>query len=133
MQSLIHCAGGSPLNIPIRTGLVGFLLALSTVQPSEAAATRNTASNADSIIDSAQLIESRLARLSTAVRQRENLLPQGANLPKEVQIAGAFLNSSPWRNGGWFNGGGFLNSRPWVNGGWINGGGWRNGGGFWNF
>lgn len=114
------------MNITTRTGLVGFFLALSALHiPGAVAAT----SQPDATPDSHQPIESRLSRLTAAIRHRETLLPETTTNPAEVLIARAWINGG---GGGWRNGG-FLNSRPWVNGGWLNGGGWRNGGSFWNY
>lgn len=117
------------MNITTRTGLVGFFLALSALQiPGATAAT----SQANSTTDSSQLIESRLARLTEAIRQREPLLSQEAVIPADVLIArGAWGNGG---GGGFANrtgGGGFVNGGG--GGGFLNGGGFRNGGGFWNY
>lgn len=116
------------MNITTRTGLVGFFLTLSALQiPGAVAATRPT----DATLDSSQLIESRLARLTAAIRQREPLVPKdSAPLPLEVLIAGGV-----WGNGGGgfanrSGGGGFANRAG--GGGFVNGG-FRNGGGFWNY
>lgn len=125
-------------------GFVGFCIALSALPISGAVAATSSGNTTDSTSDRpppiAQPIESRLARLTTAIRQRESLLPQTATPPIEEFIAGGFVNHSgggfvnslSWGNGGWINGGDFLNSRPWMNGGWMNGG-FRNGGGFLNY
>lgn len=124
------------MNINARTSFVGCFLALSALQISGAAV---AAHPTDATPDSCQRIEGRLARLTTLLRQRASLLPESAIIPADTLVAGAWLNgggggflNSPWRNGGWLNGGSFLNSRPWMNGGWINGA-WRNGGGFYNY
>ncbi len=116
------------MNITTHTGLVGFFLALSTLQISGAVATTSPARDTP---DTPQAIESRLSRLTAAIRQRETLLPQNANTSSEMLIARA-----AWGNGG---GGGFANRLGpggFVNGGgggFVNGGGWRNGGGFLNY
>ena len=116
------------MNITTRTGLVGFFLALSTLQISGAVAA--TSSDAGTP-DTPQAIESRVSRLTNAIRQRETLLPQEANASTEMLIA-----RGAWGNG---NGGGFANRvgpGGFVNGtggGFVNGGGWRNGGGFLNY
>ncbi|OKH39761.1 rSAM-associated Gly-rich repeat protein [[Phormidium ambiguum] IAM M-71] len=121
------------MNITTRTGLVGFFLALSALQIPGAMA---TTSQTDSITDKTQLIESRLARLTAAIRERENNLSQETTLPIEVLLArGAWGNgggrgfANRTGGGGFVNGGGgggFVNARPWVNGGWVNGGGFLN-------
>jgi rSAM-associated Gly-rich repeat protein len=107
------------LNITTRTGLVGFFLALSTLQiPNAGAATSPT----EATPDRAQPIESRLSRLTEAIRQRESLLPEAANSPGKMLVAQLWLNGG---GGGWGNGA-FLNAPPWLNGGFVNGGSWRN-------
>lgn len=121
------------MNITTRTGLVGFFLALSALQiPGATAAT----SQPDAPTDQPHQIETRLARLTAAIRERENNLSKEASLPIEVLIArgawgngggGGFANRAG--GGGFVNGGGgggFVNARPWVNGGWVNGGGFLN-------
>jgi rSAM-associated Gly-rich repeat protein len=106
------------MNITTRTGLVGFFLALSALQISGA-----TAATSQPNTDPTQLLESRLTRLTAAIRQRETLLPQDGRIPTEMLIA-----ASGWGNGG---GGGFANSAG--GGGFANSGGFRNGGGFYNY
>ncbi|MBE9224539.1 rSAM-associated Gly-rich repeat protein [Phormidium sp. LEGE 05292] len=119
------------MNITTRTGLVGFFLALSALQiPGAMASTSQT----DSTIDNTQQIESRLARITAAIRQREPLISNETPIPIEVLIAGGWKNGGGGgfanrRGGGGFangGGGGFVNARPWVNGGWVNGGGFYN-------
>lgn len=116
------------MNITTRTGLVGFFLALSAL-PISGAGAATSASN--STTGNTQTVESRLARLTEAIRQREPLLSKESNIPIDVLIA-----RSAWGNGG---GGGFANRvgpGGFVNGGgggFVNGGGFRNGGGFWNY
>jgi rSAM-associated Gly-rich repeat protein len=116
--------GGRPLNISTRTGLVGFFLALSALQIPVAGTAATTP--VDAPTDSPQPIESRLARLTEAIRQRESQLSQESTIPENMLIARA-----AWGNGG---GGGFANRvgpGGFVNGGggggFVNGGGWRNG------
>lgn len=116
------------MNITTRTGLVGFFLALSALQISGATA---ATSQPDVATESLSTVESRLTRLTAAIRQREVLLPEGTTTPTEMLIAGGFAN----RGGGGFanrtGGGGFANRAG--GGGFVNGGGFRNGGGFWNY
>ena len=67
-----------------------------------------------------QILESRLSRIATTLKARENQIPESSTLKKTVEIAG-------WGKGG---GGGFLNNRG--GGGFLNNRGWRDGGGFLN-
>jgi rSAM-associated Gly-rich repeat protein len=147
---VICIAGVKSLNITTRTGLVGFFLALSALQiPGAVAAT----SQPDSSTDSPQTVESRLTRLTEAIRQREPLLPKEAATSVEMLLAsggwgngngrgfanktggggfangtsGGFANSGGFKNGAFANGGGFRN------GAFANGGGFKNGGGFYNY
>lgn len=120
------------MNITTRTGLVGFFLALSTLPISGGIAAPSQPPNSSASPDSAQPIESRLTRLTAAIRQRENLLPQEATTSIEILMA-----RGAWGNGG---GGGFANragrggfANSSGGGGFVNGGGFRNGGGFWNY
>lgn len=119
------------MNITTRTGLVGFFIALSAIPASGAiAATSPTNATADST----KPIESRLARLTTTIRERELQLSKETSLTAEVLLAGAWGNgggggfANRVGGGGFVNGGGggFVNARPWVNGGWVNGGGFYN-------
>ncbi len=110
-----------------QAGLVGFLLALSTLSVSTAA----TASSLTADVETTHTIEARLSRLTGAIRQLETQLPEGVPLPEEVLMAGGFAKS-PYRGGwtqvgggGWINGSGggtFVNANPWRNA-WVNGGG----------
>lgn len=123
------------MNISNKTGLVGFLLALSAFSlpaPAQAAS------------DHTNPIEARLNRLSSAVRERVNQLPESSTDPSLQALGwadggrgrgwvnsrvggwgdgrgGSFANARPWRNG-WSDGGSFFNSRP----RWGNGGGFLN-------
>jgi len=116
------------VNITTHTGLVGFFLALSTLQISGAVAATSPTGGTPA---TPHAIESRLSRLTEVIRQRETLLPQDVNTSTELLLA-----RSAWGNGG---GGGFANRLGpggFVNGGgggFVNGGGWRNGGGFLNY
>ncbi len=135
------------MNITTRTGLVGFFLALSALQISGSAA---ATSQPDAATDSLPTVESRLARLTAAIRQREHLLPQETPLPTEVLLAGSGWGNGGGRGfanrtgpggfanaggggGGFVNGGGFRNGGFANGGGFVNGGGFKNGGGFWNY
>jgi len=116
------------LNITTRTGLVGFFLALSALQVPGAV---GSTSQAEAATNHNPTVESRLARLTATIRQREPLLPQASTLSTETLMArGAWGNGG---GGGFANrtvGGGFVNG---SGGGFVNGGGFRNGGGFWNY
>ncbi|MDJ0678271.1 MAG: GrrA/OscA1 family cyclophane-containing rSAM-modified RiPP [Xenococcaceae cyanobacterium MO_167.B52] len=67
-----------------------------------------------------QILESRLSRIATTLKARENQIPESSTLKKTIEIAG-------WGKGGR---GGFLNNRG--GGGFLNNRGWRDGGGFLN-
>ncbi|WP_035140461.1 GrrA/OscA1 family cyclophane-containing rSAM-modified RiPP [Fischerella sp. PCC 9605] len=138
-----------------QAGLVGFLLTLATLNVS----TATVSPPLSSINYSQQTVEDRLTRITTAIRGRENQLPNAPQsfLNQLVAIGwadghgrdwvngriggwgdghgGGFANVNPWRNG-WGDAGGFYNYRPgWVNGGFVNyRPGWVNsgGGGFLN-
>ncbi len=118
------------MKIATKAGLVGFLLALGTLHGTSAsAATKSSAEPPKT-----QTVETRLSRLTEAIRDREAQLPDINELGPEPAILAGWLNG---RGGGFVNrrggggfvnrrgGGGFLNSNPWRNG-------WRDGGGFWN-
>ena len=134
-------------------GLLGFLLALTTIASPEAGATTAPAPDANGL-------EGRLNRLTDTLRANEGYM-HVTPTTDAVYIGYAFLNSAPsFRNstGGWLNrvsgwpntgmfhnsGARFLNNAPsfinsyhgWPNhvSGWRNGGGgaFANGGGFRN-
>lgn len=110
-------------------GLVGLLIAMSTINPQAKATTPNQIST-----QSPPTIEDRLSKITATVRERENQLQETSfPLDEEKMIAGA------WRNG---NGRGWVNGvrRGWADGdgrGWVNRNswrdGWRDGGSFWNY
>lgn len=111
-----------------KAGLVGFLLALGTLH----GASTSAATEASAVPP--QTVESRLNRLTAAIRDREAKLPDITELGPEQSLLAGWLNGRRGdfvngRRGGFVNsrrGGGFLNSHPWRNG-------WRDGGGFWNY
>ena len=111
------------MKINTRTSLVGFLLALSTLNVATA-----TASTQDGgIKQQGQTIEARLNHLTAAIKARETQLQDSAKPGQDQLIAQGFANR---RGGGGFanrrGGGGFVNVNPWRNG-------WGDGGGFLNF
>ena len=112
------------MKINTRTGLMGFLLALSTLNTPTATAT----SQDIGIKHQGLTIETRLSRLTAAIKERESQLQDSAKPGEDRLLAGSFanrfVNTNPWRNG-WRDRGGFWNS------GFRNGG-FRNGGGFLN-
>ncbi len=69
------------MNISNKTGLVGFLLALSAF---------GLTSTAQAASDEANPIEARLSRLSSAVRERVNQLPSGTADPSLQRVAVGF-------------------------------------------
>jgi rSAM-associated Gly-rich repeat protein len=119
------------MKITTPISLFGFLLALSALNAPTADAS-NQSSIPPQATDTAQTIDSRLSKLSAAIRQRETLLPTGDadnfTIPADVLVAGV-----AWGNGGggaaFRNGGGGAAFRN-GGGGWGNG--FRNGGGFVN-
>ncbi|MGH2415642.1 MAG: GrrA/OscA1 family cyclophane-containing rSAM-modified RiPP [Microcystaceae cyanobacterium] len=129
------------MKITTTTGLVGFLLALSALNPP--AATTQVAPSPESTVSST--IEERLTKLTAALRQRENQLQDASDSilfsPDALDVAGFsnFSNSRSrrrnrdwgnWRDG-WRDGG---RSNRWGDGrrwgDWRDG--WRDGGGFLN-
>ncbi len=125
------------MKITNRTGLVGFFLVLAALSTA-------TTSTAQAPTEQPKTIEARLSRLSSAVRERANQLPNPSEEPTLQALGwgdgrggrgwvnsrrggwgdgfgGSFVNVNPWRNG-WADGGGFYNFRP----GWINGGSFIN-------
>ena len=130
------------MNINTKTSLVGFLLALSTLNSPGTAKTINEVSKSTT----QPSLEQRLNRLNAAIRAREEQLPNSSQNPKNFTLAnrgwadgrdrewvngrrggwadgpnGGWGNVNPWRNG-WADRGGFYNYNPWRNGrGWVNG------------
>jgi rSAM-associated Gly-rich repeat protein len=101
------------MNITASSSLLGFLLALSTLNIPNVADASNQSSTVPRSIDTDQTIEGRLSRLSEAIRQRESALSENSIKPADVLVA------RRWGNGGFHNGG-FRNG-----GGFVNGGGFR--------
>jgi rSAM-associated Gly-rich repeat protein len=106
---------------------LGFFMTLSSL----AIAPKTLAINANNISNSADIsenIETRLSRISEALKAREKDLPEESNLKNLLEneiLVGGFINAGGgWRNGG---GGGFLNNRG--GGGFLNNRGWGDGGG----
>ena len=143
------------MNINTKTSLVGFLLALSTLNSPSTAKTigevgKGVSSNSSSTQPS---IEQRLNRLNAAIRAREKQLPELPQSQNSFTVAQGWADGRDreWvnaRRGGWADGrnGGWTNVNPWRNGWtdrgsfynnynpWRNGGGWADGrdGGFFN-
>ncbi len=128
------------MNINTKTSLVGFLLALSTLN------SPSTAKTIDEIGKSTAKpsIEQRLNRLNAAIRAREEQLSESSQSQNSLTVAqgwadgrdrewvngrrsgwadgrnGGWGNVNPWRNG-WSDRGSFYNYNPWRNGaGWVN-------------
>lgn len=124
------------MDITTKTSLVGFLLAVSALSLPATAANSPTPETEGT----APTIESRLLRLTEAIRERTQQLPETSDFTSE-EIArgwadgrgrrgwvdtrrggwangnrGSFVNRNPWRNG-WGDRGGFFNTRPWGNSG----------------
>lgn len=107
------------MDIKTTTGLVGFLVALSAFNISDA-----QAASQPSHLEGTPTIEERLTNLNIALKAKERQIQTTeGGLP---QSADGEVYAGAWRNGGgggaWRNGGG---------GGWRNG--WRDGGGFANW
>ena len=67
-----------------------------------------------------QMLESRLARIATTLKERETQVPASSSLKKTIEIAGGWLKG---RRRSFINGrrGGFLNRRGWRDyGGFLN-------------
>ncbi len=110
--------------ITTRVSFVGFLLAVSALNISTANATTEQLTSAQT----SPTIESRLSRITDAIKDREIEQPEASERQSGDQIARGFANG---RRGGWVNGhrGGFGNRR------WGDGGRFynhRGGGGFFN-
>ncbi|NCO76308.1 MAG: rSAM-associated Gly-rich repeat protein [Cyanobacteria bacterium] len=123
---------------------LGFLMTLSSlaIVPETKALNTDNVNNFDNITEN---IESRLNRISEALKIREKDLPPDndiKNYPdEEILLGQSFLNSNRggWGNGGrnWRNGGSFLNNNrggSFINQprNFLNNRGWGDGGGFWN-
>ncbi len=131
------------MNLSHSSSLIGFLLILSMLSPSESAA-----AHTESADSSSPTIESRMKRISAALKEREDQLDfDPAIAPDLAPLVAQFRNA--FRNGGGFanriGGGGFVNRAGgggFANvpggGSFLNGGpGWRNAfrnsPGFYNF
>ena len=112
------------MQITTRVSFVGFLLAVSALNVSTANATTQQPTSAQT----SPTIESRLSRITDAMKEREIEQPEASERSAGDQIARGFANG---RRGGWVNGrrGGFGNRR-WGDGGRFYN--YRGGGGFFN-
>lgn len=112
------------MDITTRTSLVGFLLALSALSLPDTAAIAAAPTAHPSI-------EARLTRLSTALRERANQLPEPSLVDQNIALGWADGSGRDWVNGrgggGWADGyrGDWVNRNNWRNG-------WADGGGFYN-
>jgi len=137
------------MSLPIRSGLLGFLLALPALGLPASKAVLNPAADPAVPLEATTdiersappltSVEARLQRLAAVIRSQEQDLAAGDRPAEEMLTAvawgngngrRAFVNGHPYYGRpGFLNGGG-----GWRNGGaaWRNGGGgsaWRNGGG----
>lgn len=109
--------------ITTRTSFVSFLLVLSALSVSGAAA--------PNIPVGQSTIEARLSRLSNVLRERANQLPDSALTDQRIALGWGDGRGRDWVNGrgggGWADGyrGDWVDGRNWRNG-------WADGGGFWN-
>jgi rSAM-associated Gly-rich repeat protein len=124
--------GDDPVKISTKVGLVGLLMALSTLTTQSATAKAHSPSN-NSANPTAASIDSRLSRISAALRETEGAL-SGPAAEQVERLHAVWLKGSgggwvnrTWGNGGWRDGGGFFNNRG--GGGFLNN---RGGGGFLN-
>ena len=120
------------MDITTKTSLVGLLLTLSALNMPVASASTTPLTE--------PTIEARLTRLSAALRERADQLPDALTPEQKVAIGWADGGGRDWANGrgrGWADGSGcdWANTRGggWADGhggGWVNhGGSWVNGGG----
>ncbi len=121
------------MKISTRSGLVGFLLALSTINIPTANAADNSALP--------PTIENRISRITAAMKQRQDQIQETSNLEPE-RIAGGWVDTK--KGGDWIDGnkrgwGDASNGNGWYDGkktGWVDGHGggfanvnpWRSGG-----
>jgi rSAM-associated Gly-rich repeat protein len=112
--------------ITTRTGLLGFLLALSALAAAPVGATTNVAAADHPEGAGTTTIEQRLSRIAAAIRAREVGLTEDQKPGDDLQLAYGFVNRiGP---GGFVNGpyrGAFRNAHPYYGGarGFVNGGG----------
>ncbi len=114
--------------ITTRTGLLGFLLALSALGAAPVGAATSVASAAADHPEGtgSPSIEQRLSRIAAAIRAREAHLTEDQKPGDDLQLAYGFVNRvGP---GGFLNGpyrGAFRNVHPYYGGarGFVNGGG----------
>ncbi|SRR5579883_428650 len=98
------------MNITASSSLLGFLLALSTLNIPNIADASNQSSTVTRSIDTSQTIEGRLSKLSQAIRQRESALSENSIKPADALVARHWGNGG-FHNGGFHNGGGFRKHR----------------------
>jgi rSAM-associated Gly-rich repeat protein len=143
------------MDITTRTGLLGFLLALSALGTAPAGASTGFTPAAEEPSTAAESpsIEHRLSRIAAALRAREAHLTEDQKPGKGLQVAygfvnrvgprafvngpyrGAFRNVHPYYGGarGFVNGGGgFVNGARYGGGGFVNAP-YRGGGAFRNW
>ena len=120
------------MKISTKVGLVGLLMALSTLTAQSTTAKIHGPSD-NAANSTASSIDSRLSRISAALRETEGALSESAAEQVERLHAvwlkgggGGWVNRT-WGNGGWRDGGSFFNNRG--GGGFVNN---RGGGGFLN-
>jgi rSAM-associated Gly-rich repeat protein len=104
------------VSITTRVSFVGFLLAVSALNVS----TANATTEQPRLNQTVSPIESRLSRITDAMKQREIEPSEASEGPAGEQVAYGWVNG---RRGGWGNGrrGGFINRR------------WGDGGRFYNY
>jgi rSAM-associated Gly-rich repeat protein len=112
------------MNFTTRTGLLGFLLALSALGTAPAGAVDSAAN--ESAASEPATIEQRLSRIAAAMRDREVDLAEDQKPVGDLQLAYGFVNrvgprafvNGPYR-------GAFRNAHPYYGGtrGFVNGGG----------
>jgi len=118
------------MNISTRTGLLGFLLALSALGTAPVGASTHVAAATTEHPEGAgsPSIDQRLSRIAAAIRLREVGLTEDQKPGDDLQLAYGFVNRVG-RPGGFLNGpyrGAFRNAHPYYGGGsrgFVNGGG----------
>jgi rSAM-associated Gly-rich repeat protein len=117
------------MHITTRTGLLGFLLALSALGAAPVGATTYRAAAPTEQPEGAgsSSIEHRLSRIAAAIRAREAHLTADQKPGDDLQVAYGFVNRVG-RPGGFLNApyrGAFRNAHPYYGGarGFVNGGG----------
>ncbi len=123
-----------------QTSWIGFLITIAALNAPSVGAIAvgapSVSATQPSLTNSANsnTLESRLARLATTLKEKENQVADTTQPQSPTEVARGWLNGAGrrgfvnGRRGGWADGyrGGFGNIHPWRNG-------WRDGGGFYRY